>query len=320
MDSKKDAILKQRLWRKPSKRVQVFIVCLFVSAFIWTTRELTKEGNTLLNIPIESIGLANSLALTSSLPKTLEVRVSSFGLARFRSELKRSFDPILIDLSFIKNAGIFNIQSGQITQYIRENLGSDVEIIRFSPQNIQIEIEKIITKKVKIEPTVQLTYKNGFFLDGEMICAPDSINIYGIQSVLDTIRYIYTENISESLLNHSISKKIQLKIPTSVKSDISIAKITVPIDEYTEGELYKILAPILDKDNRKIIFFPDSIKITYRVGLNNYDKVRTEDIILGVDINSGNETSKKQVVILKQPDYINNIRIKPNRVEHYVFK
>ena len=56
MDPRRDAILKQRLWCKPNKRVQVFLVCLLVSAFIWFTREITKTGNSLVTIPIEVIG------------------------------------------------------------------------------------------------------------------------------------------------------------------------------------------------------------------------------------------------------------------------
>ena len=318
MNSRKEAILKQRLWRKPNKRLQVFLVCLLISAFIWLTREITKEGNSLVSIPVEITGLSPELAITSEFPKTIEATVATYGLSRLKTELSKNPEGIKLDLSNVANPGIIDIQSGQIAKLIQRSLGSGTEIIRFVPEDLQLKIAKITSKKVKIIPSVTLSIAEGYFLENEITCDPDSIELYAVQSSLDTITRIYTNKITLNQLNNTYSQTVECNIPNGVKTSVKNTKLKIPIDEYTEGEIYKKLLPVM-KGGKKITFFPDSVKIVYRVGLNKYDEVNADEITLEVDLSEDESSSKRQVSVIKHPKFLNNLRLFPDRVEYYIF-
>ena len=65
--------------------------------------------------------------------------------------------------------------------------------------------------------------------------------------------------------------------------------------------------------------FPSEIKLLFNVGLSRFDKIKESDFGVSVDYNSiVADVNSLVVTIYKQPEFVQNIRINPERVEFLI--
>ena len=97
--------------------------------------------------------------------------------------------------------------------------------------------------------------------------------------------------------------------------------VTIPVDEFTEGEITVAIniSNLPGAYNAKT--FPDSVKIKYQVALSKYNRVKPEHFRVLVELPDASEfsaRSKLTIAIAKQPEFVNIMQLEPERVEYFV--
>jgi YbbR domain-containing protein len=140
--------------------------------------------------------------------------------------------------------------------------------------------------------------------------------------VLDTIVQINTEhkqleNITQTLVTTIPLKKHHSQLQYSEKK----VKITIPVEQFTEGEVKKELVVKNLPDSIVLRTFPRTIHITYLVGLSNYENVIPELFKVTVDYNDIEKDSERiPVKVEKAPDYLKSYSYSPHKVDYIIEK
>jgi len=66
--------------------------------------------------------------------------------------------------------------------------------------------------------------------------------------------------------------------------------------------------------------FPDEVFVTYFVTLRNYNKVKPEMFRAIVNCTEINDSRMIKITLSQKPEFVNNIKIKPEKVEYIQIK
>lgn len=314
-------LLKQVFGKKPGKGFQVFFVCLLVSYFIWFTRSLTKEHTDSIQFALKITGLDENLSMVSDVPEYLQVRVKSEGFDLLGGKFFSDDEEIVLDISENTSSGIVTYSAINVLRMVRESLGEDLEVIDVHPESIQFELSRTTSRKIKIEPIVSISLAENTFIEKAIYTIPDSVIITGPEKVLDSINFVYSKNIQINDVLGKDSIEVDLDVPRKVKSEFSSVLVHLPIDQYTEGKIKLAVQSSNLEEGSSIRLFPDSVTLTYQVGLNSFEAAKNADYILAVDVpenQSASRTRKLKVNLIEYPAYIRNIRIEPSRLEYII--
>jgi YbbR domain-containing protein len=297
-------LLNNRFTRKIDRRIFVYLGFVAISAVFWLLNELSGNYNTYINYPVKFTNLPQNKVLVNDLPEKLNLNVTAYGYTLLRYKLSPANYPIIINMEeFGNNFG--NLSSKQFklqTRFIRETISrqlpSDIEVLDILPDTIPFQFATIASKKVPIKPNVKLNFDEQCMLNGEIVFNPDSILIKGPNTMLDTLKAVYTKYKEFNGLSSPIEQVINLQAINKIEFDIKKTNILLPVSKFTQANFE---VPILTKnvpDSLELKTFPRMAKITCQIALNDYDKVQPKDFIVVVDYSDvanllGNKLSLK---------------------------
>ncbi|MFT4679072.1 MAG: hypothetical protein ACI84C_000815 [Flavobacteriales bacterium] len=299
-------------------RIKVFLICLLVSAFIWFMRALSDDYSHQEAIPVKVVGLRPDFTVGNDIPTHIELSLNSHGFGMIGEALSKGIDTLRIDLGHISAGGQYTMSPQKIKFAAEQMFGNDMEITQFNPESFQVTVVKKMTKKVRIEPIVNVEVEENFFLRKDAFAIPDSIVIQGSESALQQITSIQTEPLSLTSISRSDTLTAQLTSPPGVKLPYEQVEVVIPVDEYTEKS---IILPInLPEVGSEYYLktFPDSVKVTFLVGLKEYESVQASMFKASVDpgdLSKIESAYKLPIVLTRQPESISQILLSPGRVE-----
>jgi hypothetical protein len=308
------------------EQLYIFLICLFISIFIWFLIVLSKETFTTIDYPIVFENTPNDLVLVNKPDSVLSFRVSSGGFELIILKYLTRKHPIRIDLNALELDNDGKVQTAvystsKISQDIIRDLNISQEYVSISPANIYFRFESLYGKKVQVISALKLNFEKQFQLSDSLKFNPDSIMLIGPQKVLQKIDFIETTDHEINQINQSQTVKVGLKMPGK-SNNINIlqdeVEVSITVDKYTESTL-KI--PITNvTEDYKIKTYPAFVNVTYLVTLENFNRVNEEMFTAAVNYSEGITSGKLPVDLLHQPTFIKVTRIEPEEVEFLLLK
>ena len=108
---------------------------------------------------------------------------------------------------------------------IANQLESDIIIKNISTNQLEILLDKLETKRVKVTLIEDISYTEGYKAVGAIRIIPDSIEVSGPTHQLDTLNEIFTRLLSISDVSENISIGVDLN--TSFEKKLSFEKSEV---------------------------------------------------------------------------------------------
>jgi len=214
------------------------------------------------------------------------------------------------------------ITSADIKDQFKQFFTDDTKILSVDPENIMIEFEKLVHKKVKVNANLDLKYKKQFGLAGPLLIEPQQIEVSGPQSLVREIKQVNTEFISL----HNIDKKIvkEVKILPFTNSGINFEPekilLTIPAEKLTEGT-FTLPVKIFHQGKTKITLIPDRITVSCQIPLNLFEQINTESFLAYVDATEiGNIKRKLKVNLESKSDFIYFIKASPDYIDFIIEK
>jgi hypothetical protein len=150
---------------------------------------------------------------------------------------------------------------------------------------------------------------------------PDCVTVVGPQEVISKIEFIETTHKEVRNINQSQTVNVQLSLPVNAKDVKCIPEtvnVVLTVDKFTESE---IEIPIICTDaGAGIKTFPEKVKITYFVTLENYKRIDEKMFIANVIYSKEQPSEKLKVNLLQYPSFIKIIKIEPEEVEYLIIK
>ncbi len=300
----------------------VFFVCLLISIFIWFLIALSKESYTSLDYPVEFINVPPDMALVNQPDSVLTFRISSGGFELFTLRYLSPRNPITIDLgnvSMEKQDGFYTgtYNTARLSSRISKQYRFAEELISIAPENLYFRFEPLTGKMVPIVSELKLDFPSQLRLADSISFSPAQVKVVGPGKVIDRISEVATESIRVMVKEGRTIGSCQLINPSSGDQ---VALVPDRVDFALQSERFtesSLTIPIVPADDKVMIkTFPQQVKVTFLVSLDNFKRVDPGLFTAVVDLpeNSGSN-SKAAVKLLKVPAFVEVTKIEPPEVD-----
>ena len=183
-------------------KIKIYCFLLAIAVYFLIGFFQTQNKTYTVNLKIEN--LKDYLVISNPLPETVKIVVRD-KISVFDKISNEEFNARL-DLSKIENSLKTKIR---ISYDIPKSMQSFFSHISLIPEEIEVDVEKLVEKNVNVNPSVVGEPAADYRLV-KVITNPAVIRIQGPQSILAKIKSLNTENINISGVTESFTRSAQL--------------------------------------------------------------------------------------------------------------
>lgn len=318
----------EKLRKRVLKReVAVFSFFLLLAFIFWFLNALSKEMSGRIEFPVRYINFPEDRALVNELPDYFNLMVTGPGYSIVQTKLGGRKEHLTVDLD---KAGIrvqedrdklrFYILSFSLREQLSSQLRTDFSIVSIVPDTIQFEFDLVGKRKVPVIPDIEIITQRQYFVHGDIVCSPDSIEITGPSTIVDTIQAVYTKYYSFDQLNETVSKTLGFKAISKISFSDRRSEVTVPVEQFTEAMIDLPLTIINVPDTVNIRLFPDMVTLQCIVALSDYNNIQDAPIEAIIDLKDLDvmATNRLKVILEKMPEYASQVKVNPQYVEYLI--
>lgn len=244
------------------EKVVVFIISFTIALSLWVMVNLDRDYNLTLDLELIPGVMEANMALTSPLPKTVSVSINGEGWKLINMYNNPPRVPV-------------NLESGTVNLFeqVRELILTypDLSVTKVQPSIVNVNLEEEISRKVPVNPRLDISFRSQFNFVGGIETIPDSITITGARSRVEDITVWQTTVIRKEGLRESIDMVVPLLSPSDVlQIDRTEVRLRARVSEFTEGE---VRVPIRTRGlprGRQVTYSPAAVSIRYDVPIDEY--------------------------------------------------
>jgi hypothetical protein len=307
----------------------VFLFFLILSFTLWYLNYLENDIEASISYPVRYINPPKDRVLNKGLPDKLDIDLKGPGYSILKLKLSGNRAPVVVDLSKIsyrrlpgsKPQSFYLITSGLIRSFTTQ-LRADCEISTVKPDTIFFIFDRIVTKKVPVRPSLDISTERQYFIKGEVTADPDSVSVTGPRQVVDTIPDVKTRKRKFRGLNEAVIRSVPLTLSKDYILSEKRVTVNIPVEQYTEAEISVPVKVINIPDSIDIKIFPDAVTVKCLVALSDYKKLGEApfDVVLDIKKTSFKGSSKLALEVVNIPPYITSLRFSPKMVDFIIEK
>lgn len=316
----------KKVYFKSDKRVAAYLVCVAIATGFWFLNALSKTYTVEIVAPVEYSNFPRNKTFTGNLPDNFEMTVRAHGFTILRHQFSFLFGPLSFDVNEMTNNRMldnnktnFAFPSRQFLNELSYQLSNDIEILSMSPDTLFFRFGKMTQKRVKIKPVVNINLKKQFQISGEKTTSPNTVVVSGPQSILDTLQFVYTKPIELNAVDQPIKVKVEINPVKELFFDPPSVDLTIPVEEYTEGQQSVQVILTDAPTDLKVKLFPARVKVSFLVGLSRFSEIHPEDFNLDVnyaEIEKGQQ--RLRIKVVSAPAFLYDVKITPEEIEYLI--
>lgn len=305
---------------KSNKRILIFFFFVLLSSFIWLLNNLEKEYFTQISIPVRFYNYPKSKIQLAPLPEQITVTVfgRGFSLLRYKiltfSTIDVDVDKQLVSHDYADKEMVF-FNTENLLPALDNEVYGEFKILSIEPKNVQLIFTSKSSKKVTLVPNISYSLNKNYLIDSVYI-NPKQVLLSGPTFLLDTIDTLYTvpmriKDVHKDLI---ISSRIQ---PIAFCDyNANYAKVVIKLQQKTEKQIYISAASFYKGDTNKVKFIPAQIKITFNVGVHDYNSIQAHMFQLLFDYKHKSiaHASDCFVKLISSPAHVSEVKISPSYV------
>ncbi len=295
-----------------NKNALIFLFFCIAATIFWFVVVLDKVYETRVSIPISYRNVPVDIQILNDMPTHVDVKIRDKGVSLLVYKQTRFFDSLVFDFSrytFVQNS--MNVSTSSVFEkHIVDKISSTSVIQEYYPQTMDFRRIKLSKKRVPVKLLDNISYQTQYNLADDIVISPPEVTIYGAKEMLDTILFVYTEELKEDNLKDSLTVPVFLKaIP---HTHIYPAKVSVflPVEMFTESSLLVPVTVLNLPNNLTVRTIPSEVEVRFQVGKSKYNQLKASNFLLTVDYATiVKSTSRQQLITLEKfPAYVHNVK------------
>lgn len=175
-----------------------FLLCLLLSASVWLIHNLSLKYTEVVSVSVLAQSSLRGRAASASEPVMVNARCVATGFRLFGLRHSRRDVPVVIDPEdFVYSASDdrYTVSAANFAKYSPAIFGEGVTLETFLNQNYSFSFPRENFRTVPVKPVLNASFKPQYMADGPMRIQPDSVVIYGSESLLEATDAILTRPI-----------------------------------------------------------------------------------------------------------------------------
>ena len=318
----------KKIYFKNDKRVAAYLVCVAIAAGFWFLNALSKTYTAELVVPVQYYNFPNNKTFSGNLPEKFEMTVKAHGFTILRHKLNFLFGPLEFNVNEMTNDRMtenkrsrFAFPSRQFLTELSYQMSNDLEIISMSPDTLFFGFGQLVQKRITIKPSVHVELKKQYQISGEIKTIPADILVSGPQQVMDTLQFLKTRTLTFKAVDKSLRGKAEIEPVKELFFDRQSVFLEIPVEEYTEAQLFVPIDLIDAPLDIKVKLFPAQVKVSFLVGLSRFSEIHPEDFKLAVsypEIENG--AQRLRIKRVSTPAFLYDVKINPEEIEYLIEK
>jgi len=309
---------KSKLIPRAREERAILMLCIGIALVFWIGVKMSQEYVSTKKIELHFIIPPNQ-AFRKAPPNNMTIQLKGSGWNMFYDYLLNSRIHLTYDLT---QRSSIRLDEKRLLNDIRSRLSAEKLIFfNLSYSGFKLILEPSMDKWVPIRPITELGYQSGHYLSGNIEYSPDTVQISGPQSVIETIYDWPTEKLTLKDLKNVYEGVLKLKKPPA-ELTLSPESVTakVPVEQVTEKTLFVKIQ--VKNANQQYRLFPSQVRLICNVGLSQFNALTSNDFRAEVDLSNAalQLENTVPVIIAHEPTIVTHVRIEPRVVEFYVVK
>lgn len=252
------------------EKVTVSVVAYGLALILWFMVNMDREFSITVDVPVMLGELPARKALVQNIPSRVQATVSGPGwkLMNFQSNL-----PMLV-------LDVRHEQVDVLTT-LRDLTASvdGVTIQRVQPFMLTVRLDDRVLRRVPVESRLEIGFRNRYDQIGPARVYPDSVDLSGAKSVVDTVRFWPTVRREIQNVRDSLDLTLPLAEPPAyLQISHSAVRLEVGVSEFTEGEVRVPIRTRGNPRNRDVVYSPTTVTVKYDVPIEEYTRSLTQNL------------------------------------------
>lgn len=310
------------LFWKGRRRIITFLVFLVFSTMLWLLTKLSKDYSTQGSYTINYIDVPVDKCITSDTTR-VNFSFDADGFITLAHNLtpqsERVIDISLAEVPYHKeNGNSYSFSSQYVAEKLAHLLSISPSNISMNEANILFDMEPLKSKKVAVELRSEIETSRQYGIYGTPTVTPRTVSVYGPSKILDTLTRVYTIVLERSSVSESLSESVELDLLNGmIKTDSATVNVDIRIEKFTETTLE---VPISLNRKANVRVLPETVKVKCMVPLSDFNNIKPEMFLIGVDETQIGKEQILDVVVNKVPDNVKIKGTKPEQVEYLIVK
>ena len=303
-----------------NKEFLIFLFFLALSGLFWLLLALNDTYEKEVRIPVRIVNMPKNVVLTSNADDTLRVTLRDKGYTictyLYGDAIKR------VDLQFgqyVKKKGYGAVSAAELTKAIYQEIYSSTRIVSVKPERLEYYYNYGMHRRMPVKLFGNVVPSASYYL-AKVEFSPKTVDVYGSQKALDSMKCVYTERVNIRNLKDTIVKTLELRNVKGVKCVPSHVKISVYPDVLTEESVEVPIQAVNMPEGKVLRTFPSRVKVVFTVGASIFRSVSPDKFKVVVDYNdlSDNPSEKCTLKIVSMPHGIRNAHTEQPQVDYLI--
>lgn len=304
-------------------KVKRLLFFLFLATIFWVLTKFGREFTSTMRAKIHYENIPETAALAENNIKEITFDLTANGFEILFYKFKNPTIPVEVGKYYSKDEKGFKIGKSELLRMVSANFNRNLGIKNLSIDELDVHLDPIVLKKVKVIPQTKIKYKGGFKAVDSIRVVPDSVMISGPSGSLKEIQAIGTELLSLDNIEKNISETVKViaenKEIVSIKPNL--VKVQLEVAEFSQGNFTLPVEVVNLPPNVEIKLVPKSITVTFDVSVNDFAKISKENFRLVCDYSKRNKEENFMMPFFeKSPENVHNLTIEPKKVDYFIFK
>jgi len=255
------------------KNLHIIIISFLFSAILWGSISLSNDYYTTFRIPLKLVDFQKGLTSGTKLPKYVNIKVKGRGWKLISAKMGSESEYV------VTANGDTGKKYINLYDYLSDNpgLSSGLEVIDISPDTLSFKIEKLTYKKLKVEPDVDLEFREGYGLATNYVVDPDSIIVNGPVSILNNMDNIPTQKLELKGVNDRVEQQVNLKKLPGMKYSDNNVTLNFDVQRIVDKSIDDVTVDVLNvPKDREVVLLPNKITINVSGGIDILGKLTVD--------------------------------------------
>ncbi|MEP4531941.1 MAG: hypothetical protein ABJ004_02570 [Cyclobacteriaceae bacterium] len=277
---------------------KVVLLSLGGATTFWFFNALNKDYNAVISYPIEFQFARDSVVIMEPLPNTVTIDVSSGGWNLIRNTLFFNVTPIQVELenpteiSYFTRSSVFPLITDQLE-------GLEVNYMVTDTLYINIEKKKVKRLKPRID-SLKLSLEPGFRLTSGISILPDTIELIGPESFLDTLDTEYFLKFTEKDIDDPVDQSLEVIRGKRglVSSTPEKVNVVFNVAEFERLSMMVQVEPVNFPDDSSVYLKENMVEVSFTIRKSQSEDFDASDFAITADLAMLNKSDSSVLAIL----------------------